>query len=172
MAGKLKPLDVERETKPGKYADGGGLYLIVVSATSKNWSYRYWIDGKERWHGLGSFRDLSLKDARLARDSARLRVKGDRSTPGVDIVAEKRAARQKIQAAEIAASAPTFRQCAEKYIDQQWSTWSEKHRAQWPSSLKRYAYPTIGDLTIADMARDQEMARWSSRHSARRSEAP
>ena len=39
--GKLKSLDVERETKPGKYADGGGLYLIVASATSKNWAYRY-----------------------------------------------------------------------------------------------------------------------------------
>ena len=151
MAGKLKPLDIERETRPGKYADGGGLYLIVASETSKNWSYRYWIDGKERWHGLGSFRDLSLKDARLARDAARLRVKGDRNTPGIDIVAEKRAARQKIQAAEIAAVAPTFQQCAEKYIDQHWSTWSAKHRAQWPSSLKRYAYPTIGDLTIADI---------------------
>ena len=40
MAGKLKPLDVERESKPGKYADGG-LYLIVSGATSKNWFYRY-----------------------------------------------------------------------------------------------------------------------------------
>jgi hypothetical protein len=46
VAGKLKPLDIERETKPGKYADGGGLYLIVASATAKNWSYRYWSTGK------------------------------------------------------------------------------------------------------------------------------
>lgn len=38
MAGRLKPLEVERETKAGKYADGDGLYLIVASATSKNWS--------------------------------------------------------------------------------------------------------------------------------------
>ena len=44
MAGKLKPLDVERETRPG-YPDGDGLYLVVASATSKNWSYRYWKDG-------------------------------------------------------------------------------------------------------------------------------
>jgi hypothetical protein len=41
MAGRLKPLDVERETRPGKYPDGDGLYLIIASATSKNWSYRY-----------------------------------------------------------------------------------------------------------------------------------
>jgi Arm domain-containing DNA-binding protein len=94
MAGKLKPLEVDRETKPGKYADGGGLYLIVAGESSKNWSYRYWFAGKERWHGLGSFKDVSLKDARLARDAARLRVKGDRSTPGIDIVAEKRGVRQ------------------------------------------------------------------------------
>ena len=62
MAGRLKPLDVERETKPGKYADGDGLYLIVAGPASKNWSYRYWKDGKERWHGLGSFKDVSLKE--------------------------------------------------------------------------------------------------------------
>ena len=41
MPGKLKPLDVERETRSGKYPDGDGLYLIVASPTSKNWSYRY-----------------------------------------------------------------------------------------------------------------------------------
>ncbi|WP_347343391.1 Arm DNA-binding domain-containing protein [Bradyrhizobium japonicum] len=89
MAGRLKPLDVERLIKPGKYADGGGLYLIVTGPTSKSWSYRYWKDGKERWHGLGSLKEVSLKDARLARDAARLRVKGDRSTAGVDIVHER-----------------------------------------------------------------------------------
>ena len=103
MAGKLKPLDVARETRPGKYPDGDGLYLIVASATSKNWSYRYWKDGKQRWLGLGSFKDVSLKDARLARDAARLRVKGDRSSPGVDIVQERREAREEQKAVEIKA---------------------------------------------------------------------
>ena len=52
MAGKLKPFDVERETRPGD-----GLYLIVAGATSRNWSYRYWKDGKQRWLGLGSLTD-------------------------------------------------------------------------------------------------------------------
>jgi hypothetical protein len=31
MPGRLKPLDVERETRPGKYPDGDGLYLVVAS---------------------------------------------------------------------------------------------------------------------------------------------
>ena len=99
MVGKLKPLDVERETKPGKYADGDGLYLIVTGPAAKSWSYRYWKDGKERWHGLGSFRAVSLKNARLARAAARLCVKGDRNTPGIDIVQERREARQEAKAA-------------------------------------------------------------------------
>ncbi|MEH2569779.1 tyrosine-type recombinase/integrase [Bradyrhizobium sp. AZCC 2289] len=151
MAGRLKPLEVERETKPGKYADGGGLYLIVNGPTAKNWSYRYWKDGKERWHGLGSFKDVSLKDARLARDAARLRVKGDRNRPGVDIVQERRQAREEVKTAEVEAKAPTFEECAEEYIREHWSSWSNKHREQWPSSLKRYAYPTIGKLTMAEI---------------------
>jgi integrase len=151
MAGKLKPLDAERETRPGKYADGDGLYLIVKGATSKNWIYRYCKGGKERWLGLGSVRDVSLKDARLARDAARLRVKGDRSTPGVDIVQEKRAAREQAKAVEIKTTLPTFEECAETYIREHWTTWSKKHRNQWPSSLKRYAYPTIGKLTIPEI---------------------
>ena len=116
MAGKLKPLDVERETRPGKYADGDGLYLVVKGATSKNWIYRYTKDGRERWLGLGSLKDVSLKAARMARDAARLRVKGDRTTPGVDIVQEKRAAREEAKAVEIKLSLPAFEECAEIYI--------------------------------------------------------
>jgi integrase len=146
MAGKLKPLDVERQETPGKYADGDGLYLIVVSATSKYWSYRYWFKGKERWHGLGSFKDVSLKEARLARDAARLQVRA-----GVDLVQEKRNAREKAKAVETAENVKSFEECAQAYIDEHWDQWSKKHRAQWPSSLKNYAYPTIGHLTIAEI---------------------
>jgi hypothetical protein len=64
MAGRLKTLDVERQNKPGKYADGEGLCLIVTGPTSKSWSYRYWKDGKERWHGLGSFKKVSRSTVR------------------------------------------------------------------------------------------------------------
>ena len=101
MAGRLKPVKVQREERPGKYADGDGPYLIVASATSKSWSYRYWKGGKQRWLGLGSFKDVSLRDARLARDAARLRIRGDRNTPGIDIVQEKRTAREEKKASTL-----------------------------------------------------------------------
>jgi hypothetical protein len=75
MPGKLKLLDVAREVTPGKYSDGDGLYLVVAGPTSRNWSYRYWFKGKERWHGLGSLQDVSLKDARIKRDAARQQLR-------------------------------------------------------------------------------------------------
>jgi integrase len=146
MPGRLKPLDVDRLVEAGKYADGDGLYLVVASPMSRNWSYRYWINRKERWHGLGSVKDVSLREARIKRDAARQLVRA-----GTDIVQAKRTAREEAKTVSATAAAPTFRQCAEKYIDENWARWSVKHRAQWPSSLKSYAYPTIGHLTIAEI---------------------
>jgi integrase len=146
MAGRLKPLDVARLVEPGKYPDGDGLYLVVAGPTSRNWSYRHWINGKERWHGLGSFNDVSLREARIKRDAARQQVRA-----GVDIVQAKRSAREKAKSVSDAEAAPAFEACAQKYIEDNWGKWSKKHRAQWPSSLKHYAYPTIGHLTIAEI---------------------
>jgi integrase len=146
MAGRLKPLDVARLIEPGKYPDGDGLYLVVAGPMSRNWSYRYWINGKERWHGLGSFKDISLRDARVKRDAARQQVRA-----GVDIVQAKRSAREEAKIVETRATEPTFEECAESYIKANEANWSVKHAAQWPSSLKQYAYPTIGHLRIPEI---------------------
>jgi len=89
-------------------------------------------------------------------------VKGDRSTAGVDIVQERRETRQEAKTAEVQRAAPTFEECAEAYIRAQWSTWSEKHRNQLPSSLRRYAYPTIGKLTIAEIKPSHITNCWST----------
>jgi hypothetical protein len=148
---KLKSLEVERQTTPGRYPDGGGLYLVVASPTARSWTYRHVIGGKEHWLGLGSLQNVSLKEARLARDAARLRIKGDRSSPGVDIVEERKAARADVRAEEARALLPSFEECAEAYVNEHAAGWSRKHRAQWPASLKTYAYPTIGHLRISEI---------------------
>src|SRR3981081_3066916 len=131
MAGKLKPLEVAQQVTPGKYPDGDGLYLIVASTTSRRWSYRYWIKGKERWHGLGSLQDVSLKDARIKRDAARTKVRA-----GVDTVQAQRSAREDAKAELAVAAAPTFKECAERYIRtmRQGGPKSTLHNAHHPSS--------------------------------------
>jgi hypothetical protein len=70
---------------------------------------------------------------------------------GVDIVQTKRLAREGARAEAAVAAASTFKGCAERYTKDNEAKWSKKHAAQWPSSLKQYAYPTIGHLRIAEI---------------------
>ena len=49
---------------PGRYADGGGLYLIVGENQRKRWVLRIQVDGRRRDFGLGSLGKVSLADAR------------------------------------------------------------------------------------------------------------
>lgn len=74
---KLTALKVERLRDPGLYPDGDGLYLRISDAGTKGWLYRYMLDGKRRWMGLGPFPLFGLADARAkALDARRLRHEG------------------------------------------------------------------------------------------------
>jgi hypothetical protein len=43
----------------------------------------------------------------------------------------------------------TFAQCAQAYIAAHRAAWkNEKHAAQWPYTLKTFAYPVFGDLPV------------------------
>ena len=68
---------VERKTQPGKYLDGRGLYLQVVSENNRSWIFRYKKYGKTRWVELGSTKDFSLDQAREFAHSARQLLKQD-----------------------------------------------------------------------------------------------
>ena len=50
---KLSALFV-RNAKPGRHADGDGLYLLVKPTGAKTWMLRVQVDGKRRDIGLGS----------------------------------------------------------------------------------------------------------------------
>jgi Arm DNA-binding domain len=73
MAGRLTARKVET-AKPGKYSDGGNLYLIVSSTGSRKWVLRFTWRGKAREMGLGSATTVSLADAREKAASARRMV--------------------------------------------------------------------------------------------------
>ena len=62
-----------------RFADRGGLYLEVSPLGSKRWFWKYYFDGKEKRLSLGHYSNagspkvvVSLRDARSARDRARL----------------------------------------------------------------------------------------------------
>lgn len=62
----LKPRD-----KPYKVSDFEGLFLLVKPTGSRLWHQKYRIAGKEKLLAIGSYPEVSLAQARLARDAAR-----------------------------------------------------------------------------------------------------
>jgi len=50
--------------QPGRYPDGGGLYLQVGPTGSKSWLLRYMSAGKSREMGLGPLSTVTLAEAR------------------------------------------------------------------------------------------------------------
>ena len=57
--------------KPQKLSDGGGLYLLVKTSGKKFWHMAYRFDGKQKLLSFGQYPEVSLSDAREARQKAR-----------------------------------------------------------------------------------------------------
>lgn len=142
---RLSALRVDREKKPGYYADGGGLYLQVTAAGSKSWLFRFTLSGRAREMGLGALHTVGLADARLkAADCRKLLHEGH------DPIEKRNQARSDAQLA--AAKAITFEGCADAYIAAHCAGWkSVKHADQWKNTLATYAYPVFGNLSVASI---------------------
>jgi integrase len=131
---KLTARTVASLSNPGKYSDGGGLYLRIdgdVGPTRRRWIMRFVWLSRTREMGLGGYPMVSLADARKARDAAERLVQA-----GQDPIT----AREEAQRAQLAK--PTFGQIADALLEAKASEWrNEKHRAQWVMTLKEYAAP-------------------------------
>ena len=141
---------VERLKEPGRYHDPDhkGLYLQVQESRngiSKSWLLRYEHGGRERWHGLGSAADFSLKEARERARRARQLL-----ADGIDPVEAKKAAKAAVALAH--AKTLTFEEATRQYYAQHNAKWSNrKHAKQFLSSLEAYAIPKLGRLSVADI---------------------
>ena len=83
---KLTKKQISSISTPGRYNDGGGLYLYVRKGGTKNWSYRFRQDGKLKEMSLGSVSNSNhLRDARSKVISLREQVKA-----GQNPIAKKR----------------------------------------------------------------------------------
>jgi integrase len=140
--GKLTALAVDKAKRRGYYGDGGGLFLQVSASGSKSWVFRFKEAGKLREMGLGAIHTIGLAEARdKARECRRLRL------DGIDPIEARKVARS--QARLAAATATTFKDCAERYIASHGAGWrSPMHAAQWPGTLGRYVYPVFGSLPV------------------------
>lgn len=146
--GKIKApisarLTIELAKKDGMHAVGGtpGLYLCVRDGGA-SWILRYSHNGRRRDLGLGSYRDLTLLDAReRAREQRKLVLNG------LDPITAKRSQRD-VRNAELARRM-TLLQCVDGYIDAHGDSWrNKKFRDQWRNPFINHA-KLICDLDVA-----------------------
>jgi integrase len=148
--GKLSALKV-KAAKPGRHADGDGLYLLVKDSGSRSWLLRVQVDGKRRDIGLGSASILSLADAREKALEYRKQAKA-----GLDPVAERKKAPVAI---------PTFEDAAKDCHAELKRGWkNQRHIDSWLASLKTHIFPAIGnravDAVTSIMVRDAIAPIW------------
>jgi integrase len=122
--------------KPQKISDGGGLHILVTANGSRLWRLAYRFGGKQKLLALGKYPDVSLVDARLARELARKRLE-DGDDPSASRKAEKR--RAKIAAAH------TFEAVANEWFE------AQKHR--WVSSYSDRLRRRLDDDLLARIGR-------------------
>jgi len=133
--------------RPGRHLDAHGLVLQVINPNNASWLLRYQRDGRERWLGLGPLHTVGLADARVRAKAARLQL-----LDGIDPIQAKK---DKKEAAKLAAARSiTFREAAETYHRTHEGEWrSAKHSMQWIGSLRVYAYPVLGNMSVADISK-------------------
>jgi Arm domain-containing DNA-binding protein len=101
MAGKEKlTARAVAATKPGRYGDGRGLWLVVSSSCARKWVFRFTYYGRVTEMGLGGH-GTSLAQAREKAAEARKLV-----AAGLNPIEARR------EAERVAAGKPTFGQCA------------------------------------------------------------
>lgn len=124
-----------KNAKPGRHADGKGLYLLVSPTGGKSWVLRVQVDGKRKDYGLGSLDSVTLAEAREKASDWRKLAKG-----GLNPSVEAKRERGRLT---------SFKVAAEQYHGEREDSWkNEKHADQWITTLRTYAYPTIGQLSV------------------------
>lgn len=148
---KLAP-NILKTATPGKYADGGGLYLLVTGRDAKgqvkgSWIFRY-IFLKQRYElGLGSVQSYTLAQARSERDRWR-DMMTDKRNP-VNPLDEKRRLEWEAQDCR---KALTLAEVAPMAFEALKGRLKEDGKAgRWYSPLRLYVLPVIGELKIEDI---------------------
>ena len=141
---ELSALQVKRLTKPGLYAIGGvdGLQLQVKESGARSWILRVKVGNRRPDIGLGGFPDVTLETARTRARETREQIR-----LGVDPIAARKAAQDDLKLAQ--AKQMSFDKAAALAHGAKSPEFKNaKHAAQWLATLKEYASPIIGSMSV------------------------
>lgn len=127
---------------PGKHHDGGGLYLIREQEGSARWAFRYKINKRDRWMGLGSYPVITLAAARELRDCWRLVLK-----QGKDPIKERD--RERREAARTDTSLRSVTMVA--FEARKAELRGDGKAGRWLSPLEHHVLPRLGETSVGDI---------------------
>jgi integrase len=155
--GDLSVNTIKELTNPNSYTmlsgDGRGLYIQVKPSGRKSWVFRYKVNRKTHWFGLGPFPDVPPDDAREAAGEARKLLRAGKDPLVVrQEAAEAEAAAVAARKAEKQAIGNTFAKVAALYIAAKKVTWTNpQHAWQWSATIEKHAVPIIGHKPVRDV---------------------
>ncbi len=115
------------------------MYLQVSPAGSKRWFLKYRVAGVEKQLALGSYPDLSLTNARKARDAAKLQ-----KAEGIDPVQARQA--EKLKAA--VGTGDTLTATANDWLERGQPNWSITHYVRERRNITKDLMPYLGKRAI------------------------
>ena len=155
MPRKAQPLTVTdiRQAKASDYPlwDGAGLHLIRTASGSRLWRLKYFRpDGRENRIGLGAYPEVSLAEARDARDVARAALR-----QGIDPSAQRQSDKEAARHVKLA----TFEAAATRWIAVKRKSWAAEtlRKAEYVVSaylvpaLRRHSITTLSTKQAADV---------------------
>lgn len=146
-----------KHAKPGRHADGRGLYLLVKESGARSWLLRVQAEGQRRDIGLGSANTVSLLDARSAADRLRRKIKLGEDVAVARVNGKKGAP----------AVIPTFETAARECHDAMKPGWrNRKHIDSWLACLENHVFAQLGSKPVdsinSAMVRDVLAPIWLS----------
>lgn len=127
-----------KHSKPGRHADGKGLYLFVKPSGTKSWVLRVQVGNRRRDFGIGSTDIVTLTEARVKAAAWRKIAKEGRDP----------SAEAKIELF----GTHSFRTAAVKYHAAVKSGWKNaKHGAQWLATMEAHVFPKLGSKPVKDI---------------------
>ncbi len=126
--------------KPYKVFDGEGLYIEIRPNGGKWWRLKYRYGGKEKRISLGTYPEISLKQARSERAKAK-----DLLARGVD-PSEDRKLSEKVESGE-----NSFERVAREWFSKFSPKWSDGYANKLLTRLEKDLFPWIGTTDIADI---------------------
>lgn len=132
----------EKADKAQKLYDAGGLYLFVTPTGFKSWRLKFRIGPTEKRLVLGTYPEMSLREARDRRDEARKLLRDGRD-PSIE--------RKKAKAAQAAGSAQTLQRFAEDWHAARTPGWRPHYATAVINRLRKDIFPTLGSVPIGDV---------------------